>query len=120
MKLTGIELRRIAQQDRGFLDRYTQATFDDLDAAVQELGKAIAVGDLRTARDALHKIDGTSASIGAIALAASAKGMRNYLTGSPDSDAAAALAELASTCALTKSAATALLQESRVSNRNQR
>ena len=75
---------------------------------------------MRVARDALHKIDGTSASIGAIALAASAKSMRNYLSSAPDSDAAAALAELATTTALTKSAVSALLQQSRISNRHPR
>lgn len=113
-------LRRIANRDRSFLQRYTTATFDDLDAAVAELGQAVAAGNLRGARDALHKIDGTSASIGAMALAASARSMRNYLTAAPDSDAAAALAELATTSALTKSAVSALLQDTRVSNRNPR
>jgi two-component system sensor histidine kinase RpfC len=113
-------LRRIANRDQNFLQRYTAATFDDLDAAVAELGQAIAEGNMRAARDALHKIDGTSANIGAIALAASAKSMRNYLSSAPDSDAAAALAELATTSALTKSAVSALLQEGRISNRNPR
>jgi len=113
-------LRRIANRDQNFLQQYTAATFDDLDAAVAELGKAVAEGNMRGARDALHKIDGTSASIGAIALAANAKSMRNYLSSAPDSDAAAALAELATTTALTKSAVSALLQEGRISNRNPR
>jgi two-component system sensor histidine kinase RpfC len=113
-------LRRIANHDQNFLQRYTAATFDDLDAAVAELGQAVAAGNMRMARDALHKIDGTSANIGAIALAASAKSMRNYLSVAPDSDAAAALAELATTSALTKSAVSALLQEGRIPNRNPR
>ena len=113
-------LRRIANRDQNFLQRYTAATFDDLDAAVAELRQAVAAGQMRVARDALHKIDGTSASIGAIALAASARSMRNYLSSAPDSDAAAALAELATTTALTKSAVSALLQEGRIPNRNPR
>ncbi len=113
-------LRRIANRDRSFLQRYTAATFDDLDAAVAELGQAVAAGNMNVARSALHKIDGTSASIGATALAASARSMRNYLSAAPDSDAAAALAELATTTALTKSAVSALLQDVRVSNRDPR
>ncbi len=113
-------LRRIANRDQNFLQRYTAATFDDLDAAVAELGKAVAEGNMRVARDALHKIDGTSANIGAIALAANAKSMRDYLSSAPDSDAAAALAELATTTALTKSAVSALLQGGRIANRNPR
>jgi len=113
-------LRRIANRDRTFLQRYTAATLDDLDAAVAELGRAVADGNLKGARDALHKIDGTSASIGAMALAASAKSMRNYLSSSPDPDTAAALAELVSTSALTKSAVTALLQDGRISHRDSR
>jgi len=102
-------LRRISGSDRHFLTHYVNAAFDDLETAVVELRGAVETGNVRAARDALHKIDGTGASIGAVALLASAKSMRNYLSQSLDSDAQDALAELATTCTLTKSAVTALL-----------
>jgi len=102
-------LRRISGGDRTFLAQYVNAAFDDLESAVVELRGAVGYGNARAARDALHKIDGTGASIGAVALLASAKSMRNYLSQSLDSDTQAALAELATTCTLTKSAVTAVL-----------
>lgn len=111
-------LRRIANHDRTFLDQYVEAAFNDLESAIKELRGAIANSDMRTARDALHKIDGTSASIGALALTQSAKNMRQYLSSGPDSDAAAAMAEVTTTCALTKSAMASLLQELRPTDRN--
>jgi len=102
-------LRRIARGDHSFLTKYSEAVFSDLEAAISELRGALQRGDAVTARGALHKIDGTGASIGAVALIASSKNMRNYLTGGFDSDAQAALAEAATTCALTKSALAALV-----------
>ena len=102
-------LRRISGGDRQFLTQYVNAAFDDLESAVVELRNAVETGNARAARDALHKIDGTGASIGAVALLASAKSMRNYLSQTLDSDAQDALAELATTCTLTKSAVTAVL-----------
>ncbi len=110
-------LRRIANNDRNFLKQYVDAAFDDLESALVELRNAVGKGDTRRARDALHKIDGTGASIGAAALLAGARSMRNYLSNALDSDAAAAIAELSTTCTLTKSAVTALLHESRTTNR---
>ena len=76
-------LRRIANDDRNFLKPYVAAAFDDLESAIDELRLAIGSNDVRGARDALHKIDGTGASIGAVALLASAKNMRNYITVAP-------------------------------------
>jgi HPt (histidine-containing phosphotransfer) domain-containing protein len=110
-------LRRIANNDRSFLKQYVDAAFEDLESALAELRTAVGKGDGRRAHDALHKIDGTGASIGAAALLAGARSMRNYLSSSLDSDAAAAIAELSTTCTLTKSAVTALLHESRAPNR---
>lgn len=103
-------LRRIAKDDPTFLKNYTTAAFADVEAAIGDLRKAMAKGDAGEARGALHKIDGTGASIGAVALIASSKNMRNYLTGILDADGAAALAEISTTCALTKSAVAALLR----------
>ena len=111
-------LRRIGNNDRTFLDQFSMATFEDLESAINDLRAATRKGDIRAAREALHKIDGTSASIGATALGASAKNMRNYLSETSDSDVAAALAELSTTCALTKSAVVAVLHQPRVSSRN--
>jgi two-component system sensor histidine kinase RpfC len=113
-------LRRIANHDSGFLDQYVDAAFQDLESAIKELLHALAICDTRSARDALHKIDGTSASIGAIALTQSAKNMRQYLSASPDTDAAAAMAEITTTCALTKSAVASLVQEARPADRDSR
>ncbi|MFO1323831.1 MAG: ATP-binding protein [Burkholderiales bacterium] len=113
-------LRRIANNDSGFLDQYVAAAFADLESAIKELLGAVAGSDIRAARDALHKIDGTSASIGAVALAQSAKNMRQYLSASPDSDVAAAVAEVTTTCALTKSAVASLVRETRSAPRNSR
>jgi len=113
-------LRRIASHDKNFLTQYVDAAFDDMESAIKELRSAIGNGDLRTARDALHKIDGTSASIGAGALAHNAKNMRQYLSAALDTDVAAAMAELSTTCALTKSAMASLLQDTRSANRNPR
>lgn len=102
-------LRRIAKDDHKFLAQYSEAVFNDLEAAVRELRSASERCDIMAARSALHKIDGTAASIGAVALTASSKNMRNYLTDGFDTDAQAALAEVATTCALTKSAVAALV-----------
>ncbi len=104
-------LRRIGNHDRKFMKQYAEAVFDDLELAISDLRRAIAVGNPRDSQDALHKLDGTCASIGAVAMAACAKSMRNYVTSGPDADANAALAELSTTCALTKSALAAVIHE---------
>ena len=110
-------LRRIANHDMTFLRRYMQAAFEDIEAAINDLQVSIKAGDVRAGRDALHKIDGTGSSVGATALLASAAAMRNYLTTTPDSDTAAALAELATVCTLTKSAMAALAPDSHSADR---
>ena len=79
-------LRRIARGQRKFLDEYVTAAFDELERAIASLRTAAMAGDTRTARDALHVIHGTGASIGAIALVANAKAMYNYLSNHRDPD----------------------------------
>jgi hypothetical protein len=106
-------LRRIARGDARFLDTYIGAAFDELERAIIDLRKAIAISDVRAARDALHIIEGTGASIGAVALVGNCKSMRNYLSVPDDPDRAAALAELSTTYMLTKSTVLASLHETR-------
>ncbi|MCC7039662.1 MAG: response regulator [Burkholderiales bacterium] len=97
-------LARLSRHDRRFLDQYLQAAFDDLEAAMADLRGAIERDDGRAVREALHKIEGTAASIGASALCESVRHMRQHATPWPAAEAATALAELTSTYTLTKSA----------------
>jgi two-component system sensor histidine kinase RpfC len=106
-------LRRIARGDQKFLDKYVAAAFTELEAAISNLRVASANVDIRTARDSLHIIEGTGASIGGIALVANCRSMRSYFEIPRDSDCAGALAELSTTYALTKSTVLATLSELR-------
>jgi two-component system sensor histidine kinase RpfC len=106
-------LRRIARGDAKFLDTYIGAAFDELERAIDDLRKAVNSSEVRAARDALHIIEGTGASVGAVALVANCKSMRNYLSVPDDPDRAGALAELSTTYMLTKSTVLASLHESR-------
>jgi two-component system sensor histidine kinase RpfC len=103
-------LRRIARNDRNFLVQYVGAAFADIESALADLRRAMAAKDIRLARDALHKIDGTGSSLGASALLVQARGMRNYLSVSADPEAKAALAELVGVYAMTKMAAQSLTE----------
>jgi hypothetical protein len=106
-------LRRIARGERKFLEQYVTAAFEELEKAIGDLRVAANADNGREARDALHIIDGTGASIGAVALVGNAKAMRNYLSQPKDPDRPGALAELSTTYALTKSAVLASLYEDR-------
>jgi two-component system sensor histidine kinase RpfC len=106
-------LRRIARGDAKFLDTYVSAAFEELERAIVDLRMAVRSSDVRGARDALHIIEGTGASIGAVALVANCKSMRTYLAVPDDPDRAGALAELSTTYMLTKSTVLASLHESR-------
>jgi len=106
-------LRRIARGDAKFLDTYVYAAFADLERALAGLSVAATSNDVRAARDALHIIEGTGASLGAIALVANCKSMRNYMIVAHDPDRASALAELSTTYALTKSTLLAGLHDVR-------
>jgi hypothetical protein len=77
------------------------------------LRKAVTVNDVRAARDALHIIEGTGASVGATALVGNCKSMRSYLGAGHDSDSANALAELSTSYTLAKSAILANLHNAR-------
>src|SRR4030095_10559357 len=106
-------LRRLARGDAKFLDKYVAAAFGELEQAISELRVAAKQGNTRVARDALHIIEGTGGSIGAVALVANCKSMRSYLVVPQDPDCAGALAELSTTYALTKSTVQATLHERR-------
>ena len=106
-------LRRIARGDAKFLDKYVAAAFGELEQAISDLRIAAKQGNTRVARDALHIIEGTGGSIGAVALVANCKSMRSYLVVPQDPDCAGALAELSTTYALTKSTVQATLHERR-------
>jgi len=101
-------LREIANDDRGFIQQYASAAFEDLDLAIGELRSALLHEDERAARDALHKIDGTAASIGAGALIQASKRFRgDYLgTWRRSANCEAALLELNKLCALSRQAFT--------------
>jgi len=96
-------LRRIARGDARFLDKYVAAAFDELEQAISDLRIATVDGNSRAARDALHIIEGTGGSIGAIALVASCRSMRTIVGRTPATDFASALAELSTKYTLTKS-----------------
>jgi two-component system sensor histidine kinase RpfC len=102
-------LRRIARGDRKFLDQYVSAAFSDIERAISDLRVAVRKENVRDARSALHIIEGTAASVGASALVLNCKSIRTYITIPDDPDCAAALAELSTTYALTKSAVLAHL-----------
>ena len=106
-------LHRIARGEEKFLDTYVNAAFEELEQAIVDLRKATNAMDVRAARDALHIIEGTGASIGAVALVANCKSMRGYLSVPDDPDRAGALAELSTTYMLTKSTVLASLHEPR-------
>jgi two-component system sensor histidine kinase RpfC len=106
-------LRRIARGDPQFLDRYLRAAFEELDRAIADLREAGNRGSTQTARDALHIIEGTGASIGATTLVANCRAMRSQLSVSDERTLIAALAELSTTYALTKSTVLSNLQHSR-------
>lgn len=103
-------LRNIGQGEANWLKNYLDAAFADVDDALRELKSAVLAKNVRAARDALHKIEGTGASIGAPALLAGTRMMRDHLLDhGQDDDQRHAVAELASICALTKGAVSALL-----------
>jgi two-component system sensor histidine kinase RpfC len=104
-------LRRISRGDENFLRQYTSAAFGDLERAIADLRRATSCNNASGARGALHIIEGTAASLGAVSLVRSCKSMRAYLSVPNDPDYAAAVAELSTTLALTKSAVVALLHE---------
>ena len=106
-------LRRISRGDVKFLDSYVQAAFVDLERALSSLSVAAAQGDVRAARDALHIIEGTGASLGAVSLVENCKSMRQYMGAGQDPDRADALAELSTIYALTKSTLLAAVHETR-------
>jgi HPt (histidine-containing phosphotransfer) domain-containing protein len=90
------------------------AAFDELEKAIEALRSGICTGDRIVARDALHIIEGTGASIGAVALVASAKKIHNELTTLTQSDRPTAMAEIATTYALTKSTLVSNLHQPRL------
>jgi HPt (histidine-containing phosphotransfer) domain-containing protein len=105
-------LSHIGGSGSDFLSGYVDAAFEDITAAVAEVQAGFAQREERTVRDGLHKIDGTAASIGATALLATSKRVRDHLTAAPgDPGLELALAELAGVCALTKSRLQTLVSE---------
>jgi two-component system sensor histidine kinase RpfC len=102
-------LRGIASGDAAFLSRYLTAAFDEIERAIDDLCIAAKAGQERAARDALHIIEGTGASIGGVALTTSCRAMRGRLV--QDGDLGGALAEFRGTYALTKSAVLATMRE---------
>ena len=105
-------LRRIARDDARFLDQYVSAAFSEMEKAISDLRAASHRANTRAARDALHILEGTGASIGATALVANSGDARATVR-SRDGDRAGVLAELSTTYALTKSTVQASLHESR-------
>jgi two-component system sensor histidine kinase RpfC len=108
-------LRRIARGDEQFLEKYVSAACSEMEQAIGDLRAAISAFDVKNARDALHIIEGTGASIGATALVGNCKSLRNYLRVAQDPECANALAELSANYALAKSVILAHLHNASVS-----
>jgi HPt (histidine-containing phosphotransfer) domain-containing protein len=112
------ELKRIAKNNVEFIQKYTEASFSDIEAAVADLRLALGSSDEQAAREALHKIDGTAANLGAKALGDASIRMKRHLSEPQSTFAVQAAAEIASTCALTKSALTAALAQTATQEKN--
>jgi len=95
-------LRRIANSDQGFLESYVTAAIGDLEQAVAELRVAVQSRNTALARSALHNIDGTAATVGAAAVAASARNLRQRIIENQLQEAQQTLAELESNMTLTR------------------
>lgn len=108
-------LRRIARGDAAFMEKYVLASLSDLDLAMTALSEAAATGELRAARDALHAMEGTAASLGARAVVAGCRTVRSHVETPLDPDLPAALASLSMNYALTKSTVRASLHSERQS-----
>ena len=105
-------VRRIARGDAKFLDTYVTAAFAELEQAIDDLRAAIRKKDARVARDCLHIIEGTGASVEPwpwsriASRCASTSRCRTI-------HRASSLAELSTTYALTKSTVLASLHSPR-------
>jgi len=97
-------LRKLANFDQRFLEKYVAAAINDLEKAVAELRIAVPSKNTVLARSALHNIDGTAATVGATAIALSAQRVRQWISDDRTLAALQALSELESSMALTKSA----------------
>jgi two-component system sensor histidine kinase RpfC len=106
-------LLRIARGDRKFLEQYVTVSFDELEKAITDLRIAAVAGDFVALRDALHIIEGAGSSIGASALVANAKALHAGLSNWNPNERPAALAEISTIYALTKSTLIANLHQSR-------
>jgi two-component system sensor histidine kinase RpfC len=95
-------LRRMANFDQRFLESYVTAAIGDLEQAVAELRVAVPSRNAILARSALHNIDGTAATVGAAAVAASARHLRQRMIENRPREAQQALAELESNMTLTR------------------
>ena len=91
--------------------RYSAASFADIEAALIELRSSVDFGDAQAAREALHKIDGTAANLGAGAIIQANSRVKSCLSDLCGPAASTALAEIATVCALTKSAMSAALEQ---------
>jgi two-component system sensor histidine kinase RpfC len=106
-------LRRIARGDAQFLDRYLQAAFEEIEHAISDLRNVGRHDGGHSLRDALHIIEGTGASIGAAALVANCRAMRDCHVAQSEAEQITGLAELSTTYALTKSTVLSNIQHSR-------
>lgn len=102
-------VRDIARSDSKFLETYLTAAFSELGTAISQLRDAVGRRDVRAARDALHIIEGTGASVGAVGLVTNCRAMRQRLAQEDGGDFQAAIAELSTSYALSKSTILATL-----------
>jgi two-component system, sensor histidine kinase RpfC len=107
-------LRRIARGDERFLEKYISAAFSEMEQAISDLRKAMSETNATDARNALHILEGTGATIGAVALVENCKSMRGYLGLEQDAESAHALAELSANYTLAKSVILAHLHNANV------
>lgn len=86
-------LRHIARGDQEFLNRYLNAAFEEIEAAVCDVSTLVKRGDVRGARDALHVIEGTGASVGGSALVRSCSKVRELLANETNASENATLSD---------------------------
>jgi two-component system sensor histidine kinase RpfC len=100
-------LNDVARGDARFLKTYFLASFEDIERALFALRSAIDSGESRPARDALHIIEGTGASIGGKKLVHDCRVLRGVLMNARECEPT--FAELSTSYALIKSAILAQL-----------
>jgi len=103
-------LRSIAKGEQAFIEQYVMAACSELELAIADLQSVAASGDIGRARDALHIIIGTGASIGASTLVRLARNLGTAAANANGLERPGDLEEISTTYALTKSTLLAMIR----------